>query len=71
MTRLARRTVLAAGIAAAIAPRAMAQAWPERPVRLVVPAAAGGPTDVVARILQPHLQGILGQPLRYVILRLL
>jgi tripartite-type tricarboxylate transporter receptor subunit TctC len=63
MTRLARRTVLAAGIAAAIAPRAMAQAWPERPVRLVVPAAAGGPTDVVARILQPHLQGILGQPL--------
>src|SRR5215475_1255410 len=63
MTKLARRTALATGIAAALAPRAMAQTWPERPVRLVVPAAAGGPTDVVARILQPHLQAILGQPL--------
>jgi tripartite-type tricarboxylate transporter receptor subunit TctC len=63
MTRIGRRTALGAGIGVALAAAARAQAWPERPVRMVVPAAAGGPTDVVARILQPHLQGILGQPL--------
>ena len=41
----------------------MAQAnYPDRPVRLVIAFAAGGPTDVVARILQPHLSEILGQP---------
>src|SRR5262249_10440284 len=66
MTSLGRRTVLATSIGtgvAAIAGRAQAQGWPDKPVRMVVPAAAGGPTDVVARILQPHLQAILGQPL--------
>jgi tripartite-type tricarboxylate transporter receptor subunit TctC len=36
--------------------------YPDRPIRLLVPAGAGGPTDVVARILQPQLTGILGQP---------
>jgi tripartite-type tricarboxylate transporter receptor subunit TctC len=63
MTGPGRRMVLATGLAAMLAPRAMAHTWPDRPVRMVVPAAAGGPTDVVARILQPHMQGILGQPL--------
>ena len=63
MTGPGRRTVLATGLAAALAPRAIAQAWPARPVRMVVPAAAGGPTDVVARIVQPHVQAIIGQPL--------
>src|SRR5436190_20870831 len=61
MARFGRRTVLASAIAATM-PRAMAQSWPDRPIRMVVPAAAGGPTDVVARILQPHLQAVLGQP---------
>jgi tripartite-type tricarboxylate transporter receptor subunit TctC len=62
MTSLGRRTVLATGIGAALAPRAMAQTYPDRAIRMVVPAAAGGPTDVVGRILQPQLNAILGQP---------
>ena len=60
MTRLGRRTILA-GSAALLSSRASAQTYPDRPIRLVVPAGAGGPTDVVARILQPHLSQILGQ----------
>lgn len=40
---------------------AAAQSWPARPVRMIVPFAAGGATDVVARQLAAHLQQSLGQ----------
>ncbi|MFO1107664.1 MAG: tripartite tricarboxylate transporter substrate binding protein [Bradyrhizobium sp.] len=51
-------------IIAAIAPasQAHAQAWPSRPVRIVVPWAAGGITDVLARLLAPKLADKFGQP---------
>src|SRR3954471_6344096 len=38
------------------------QAWPTRPVRVIVPFALGGATDLVARILGPALAESLGQP---------
>jgi tripartite-type tricarboxylate transporter receptor subunit TctC len=45
-----------------IAPgQARAQAWPTRPVRIIVPFAAGGPTDVIARIVGERLSKVWGQ----------
>src|SRR3989454_11456605 len=40
---------------------ATAQSYPQRPVRLVVPAPAGGPTDVPGRLVADGLSGLLGQ----------
>ncbi|NLS68993.1 tripartite tricarboxylate transporter substrate binding protein [Bradyrhizobium brasilense] len=65
--RFSRRTVLsgtAALTAAAILPRASLGAGDWRPtetVRIIVPAAAGGSTDVMGRLLAAHLQPLWGQ----------
>ena len=40
---------------------AWAEGYPERPIKFVVPYPPGGGTDVVARIVQPRLQAVLGQ----------
>src|ERR1035441_10638082 len=40
---------------------ASAQGYPVRPIRLIVPYSAGGPADVVARVLGQRLSAILGQ----------
>jgi len=52
---------LAAAAFATIATAALAQAYPNRPVTLIVPFAAGGPTDVVARTLGASMGQFLGQ----------
>lgn len=45
----------------AVAAQAQAQAWPERPVRLVVPFPAGGATDLVARVIAQRVSKDIGQ----------
>ena len=52
---------LAAGLLAAAALNATAQAWPEKPVRMIVPFPAGSATDMAARVVGQQLQAALGQ----------
>ena len=61
---LTRRCLLAAAATVALVPlSAHAQsAWPNKPVRIVVPFAAGGTTDILARAIAPELQRVFGQP---------
>ena len=58
-----RRLLLQAGAAAALATGApvRAQAWPARPITLLVPFAAGGPSDMFGRLLARGLAAELGQ----------
>ena len=60
-----RRAVLAAATLALLPTFATAQAadaWPDKPVKLIVPFTAGGPTDTVARLIAIGLQGLWKQP---------
>jgi tripartite-type tricarboxylate transporter receptor subunit TctC len=55
-------TVLAATLWAMAAPPAQAAEWPTRPVTVIVPYAAGGNTDTMARLVSKYLSDKLGQP---------
>ncbi|WP_158292316.1 Bug family tripartite tricarboxylate transporter substrate binding protein [Paracraurococcus ruber] len=62
MPRLPRRAALAApALLLPLAARAQ-EAWPTRPVTLIVPWAPGGSNDVAARLLAPALEARFGQP---------
>ncbi|MCX8572134.1 Bug family tripartite tricarboxylate transporter substrate binding protein [Aminobacter sp. MET-1] len=64
-SKFTRRAALALGLSAAsllaMAPGAGAQQFPDRPVTLVIPFAAGGSTDVVGRIIAQKMSDDLGQ----------
>ncbi|WP_160122992.1 Bug family tripartite tricarboxylate transporter substrate binding protein [Rhodovarius lipocyclicus] len=47
---------------ALLATPALAQSWPTRPLRLIVPFPPGGAIDAMTRLLAPHLAEALGQP---------
>ena len=57
-----RRLFIACGVALA-ASTVLAQSWPTKPVAMVVPWPAGGPSDFVARQIQTDVAKSLGQPL--------
>jgi tripartite-type tricarboxylate transporter receptor subunit TctC len=58
-----RRALLAAAGVAVIPRAGFAQAYPDRPIRIIVPYAPGGATDTGARALGARLEEILGQPI--------
>ena len=60
MRRSARFLIAACLLAAA--PQAFAQAWPDKPIRLIVNFGTGGAPDMVARLYAPRLSEALGQP---------
>ena len=63
MPRMTRRAALAMTAAVALAAPARAQAaFPSRPLRILVPFAAGGTTDILARAIGERLSVALGQP---------
>lgn len=57
------RTLLAVALAAVMGSAAQAQSYPSRPVTLIVPYPAGGPTDQLARQLAPRFSAKFGQNL--------
>lgn len=60
---LARRHLISACVLMSLGMgSAMADNWPSKPVTLVVPYSAGGPTDVVSRLLAVPMGQVLGQP---------
>jgi hypothetical protein len=62
-TRKMLLSSLACAVAFAISESAAAQVYPARPITMVVPFPAGGPTDVIARIVADRMRGLLGQPI--------
>lgn len=57
-----RRALLAGAALSLVGVRARAQAWPTRPIRLIVAGPAGGSADIVARLVAEPLARELGQP---------
>ena len=59
---LSRRHLIALSASLALPGLTLAQtSWPTKPVRIVVPFAAGGTTDILARLLAPELSKVFGQ----------
>ena len=65
--KIPRRTFLKFAGAAVAAPMfsrtVTAGTYPSRPISMIIPGAAGGPADAIARVLAEHMRGSLGQPI--------
>lgn len=61
IVKTVRRVVLTGLLASGLAGPATAQNFPTKPLTLIVPFAAGGPSDVIARLLGDHMGRTLGQ----------
>ncbi len=61
MRKLLTTLVLAAGLLSVMLASALAQSWPQKPIKMIVPFPAGGGTDVVARLVAKYLTERLGQ----------
>jgi tripartite-type tricarboxylate transporter receptor subunit TctC len=57
-----RRVALACLCALALSPAAAQESYPSRPIRIVVPFPAGGPTDILSRIVAQKMSEAWGQP---------
>ncbi|MBK3666503.1 tripartite tricarboxylate transporter substrate binding protein [Bradyrhizobium diazoefficiens] len=67
MPPFTRRAIVGSGLATAVAVSPFlrtvkAQTYPQRPVKIIVPYAAGGASDIIARLVSPELERALGQP---------
>jgi len=60
MRRMSLWVMIVAGLLSAAV---SAQGYPNKPIRLIAPSSAGGPVDVIARILSPAWSEALGQPI--------
>lgn len=58
-----RRDMLALAASLGVSPQVLAQAYPAKPVRLIVPFAPGGTTDIIARVLAERIAPALGSTL--------
>lgn len=59
-----RRALIAGMAASGLLPatRAWAQAWPQRPIKIIIPFPPGNTLDIMSRLIQPKLAELLGQP---------
>src|SRR3974390_1632913 len=60
--KIAAACIALIGAISAFSPSVAADVYPSRPIRVVVPFPPGGLNDTIVRIIQPHLQQKLGQP---------
>ena len=57
-----RLLISALALVAAMTAGAQAQTYPSKPITIIVPFPAGGPTDTLARLFGEHMKNSLGQP---------